>query len=224
VSNGHAILEARGICRRADHKPLLTDVSLSLAAGERLAVVGPTGSGKSLLLRSMALLDPVDAGDVRFRGRKVTAARVPDFRRQVIYLHQRPALLEGTVESNLRRALQLQAHRRRRFDAERITELVAKLGRDATFLRQSTGDLSGGESQIVALLRAIQLDPAVLLLDEPTAALDANSTSALERLIDTWFTEQPENRSLIWVSHDEQQVSRVAQRVLHMRQGRLLAT
>ena len=215
------ILEACGICRRAGGRALLHDVSLAIVPGQRVAVVGPTGSGKSLLLRSLALLDPVDAGEIRFRGRPVAAADVPDFRRQVIYLHQRPALIEGTVQENLRRAMQLKVHQHRALDPDRAGQWLSQLGRDLSFLQQPTTDLSGGESQMVALLRAVQLDPVVLLLDEPTAALDADSVRAVEQLVAAWYDEQRDARSLVWVSHDPRQVERVADRVLRMEQGKL---
>ena len=189
------ILEARDLCRRAGGRSLLSEVSLAVAPGQRVAVVGATGSGKSLLLRSLALLDPVDAGEVRFRGRPVAAAEVPGFRRQVIYLHQRPALIEGTVEENLRRALQLKVHQPRSFDLDRAGRWLSQLGRPLSFLQHSIADLSGGEAQMVALLRAIQLDPAMLLLDEPTAALDADSGRAVEQLVETWHGEQRDSRA-----------------------------
>ncbi len=218
------ILEARGIGRRADGRWLLSDVSLAVAPGRRVAVVGATGSGKSLLLRSLALLDPVDDGEVLFRGQPVAPSEVPGFRREVIYLHQRPALVEGTIEENLRRARQLKVNRQRAYDRDRVTQWLSQLGRDPSFLRQSTTDLSGGESQIAALLRAMQLDPAMLLLDEPTAALDTNSTRAVEQLVTAWHEEQPDSRSLIWVSHDPLQVERIAEEVFRMAQGKLRAS
>src|SRR5690242_11040785 len=82
---------------------LLEDVSIDTCPGERLAIVGPSGSGKSLLLRALALLDGIDAGKIEFRRQPAASTSVPDYRRNVSYLHQRPALFEGTVESNLQK-------------------------------------------------------------------------------------------------------------------------
>jgi putative ABC transport system ATP-binding protein len=146
---------------------------------------------------------------------------VPAYRKQVIYLHQRPALLDGSVEDNLRYPYTLGVHRGTRFDRVRMVELLDGLNRGAAFLEKSGRDLSGGEAQIVALLRAVQLDPAVLLLDEPTASLDRATALAVEGLLDRWLAAGSGRRSLVWVSHDPDQALRVSSRRLHMRSGRI---
>jgi putative ABC transport system ATP-binding protein len=217
-------LEARQIGRRSSPGKgwLLRDVSLSLETGDRLAICGPTGEGKSLLLRALALLDPLDAGEVRWQGEPIVGEQVPNYRRRVIYLHQRPVLFEGSVESNLQEPFALQLHQAESFDLGRIHDLLARLGCEPSFLAKSSRDLSGGESQIVALLRAIQLDPTVLLLDEPTASLDPAGTHAVEQLVSTWLEESAFTRAVIWVSHDAQQAGRVARRVLSMRDGHVI--
>jgi putative ABC transport system ATP-binding protein len=151
----------------------------------------------------------------------VTGEATPAYRRQVIYLHQRPALLEGTVEDNLRHPFTLRAHRESRFDRSLVQELLEGLGRGAEFLERSSRDLSGGEAQTVALIRAIQLDPAVLLLDEPTASLDRFSVQAVEGLLDRWFAAGNGRRSVVWVSHDREQAYRVTTERLYLRCGRL---
>jgi putative ABC transport system ATP-binding protein len=216
-------LQARCIGRRDPRSGawLIRDVSLAVDRGERLTVLGATGAGKTVLLRSLALLDPLDAGSIHWQGREVTGEAVPAYRTQVIYLHQRPALLDGSVDENLRHPFTFTAHRGRRFNRERVLELLDGLGRDSTFLEKSSRDLSGGEAQIVALLRAVQLDPAVLLLDEPTASLDTATAQAVESLIGRWFGTEPGNHALVWVSHDLDQARRVSNRTLQMRSGRL---
>lgn len=222
------ILRARGLGRRhrIDERWLLRDIDLEVRSGQRLAVVGPTGAGKSLLLRALAMLDPLQAGEVLWHGATVSPAAVPQFRRQVIYLHQRPALLGRTVEENLRRPLEFRAHRDRALDRSRLLAWLEQVGRDASFLEAATKNLSGGERQLMAVLRALQLDPAILLLDEPTAALDAPATAAVERLLLAWQQETPSadtgrRRSLLWVSHDPAQVRRVADTIVTIEDGRI---
>jgi putative ABC transport system ATP-binding protein len=146
---------------------------------------------------------------------------VPAYRSEVIYLHQRPALFDGSVEANLHRPFALKHHQSRAFDINRIMQLLESIGRSASFLANLSRDLSGGEAQIVALLRAIQLDPSILLLDEPTASLDFGSARAIEELVLHWISEASESRAFLWVSHDSDQVSRVANRALRMESGKL---
>jgi putative ABC transport system ATP-binding protein len=216
-------VEVSGIGRRVPKGDgwLIRDVSFVINPGQRLAVLGTTGAGKTVLLRALALLDPLDAGSIRWRGGTIRGRSVPAYRTQVLYLHQRPALLDGSVEDNLRLPFTLKAYRGRRFDRERILQLLEGLGRSAAFLDRSSRDLSGGEAQIVALLRAVQLDPAIFLLDEPTASLDNVTARAVEGLLDRWFAAGQGERALVWVSHDLDQARRVAGRCLYMRSGRL---
>ncbi len=222
-SSPKSIVEAVRIGRRkpATDEWLLREVSIQVRPGERTAIAGPTGSGKTLLLRSLALLDSLDEGEVRWRGAVVSRGRVPLFRSRVIYLHQRPALVEGTVLENLRLPQEFRVHRDKSFDRERILCRLNALGRDADFFDKKTADLSGGEAQIAALLRAMQLEPDVLLLDEPTAALDRRAVESVEQLVAAWLSEKPHERATVWVSHDAEQARRVSDVVLQMREGRL---
>jgi putative ABC transport system ATP-binding protein len=221
--NADPLLEARGLGRRrpGDSGWLLRDIRVMLHPGQRVAVVGPTGAGKTLLLRALALLDPLDEGLVLLNGQPVRSEAVPSFRSAVIYVHQRPALSEGNVETNLRHPFLLKVHRKRHFDRDRIVHLVRGLDRDESFLERLHRDLSGGEAQIVALLRALQLDPTVLLLDEPTASLDGESVRAIEGLLGRWYTEGAGKRAYLWVTHDSGQADRVADHILCMQAGRV---
>lgn len=213
------LLQASGVMRRAAGELLLDDVSIELDAGDRIALIGPTGSGKTLLLRCLAMLDPLDAGELLWRGGRVSGAQVPRYRSRVIYLHQRPAVAEGTVEDFLCQPFLMKVHHGRQFNRRRIVNLLASLERNEAFLAKQQRDLSGGEAQLAALLRALQLDPNVLLLDEPTAALDAATGIMVERLIANWLEEQRNDRAIVWVSHDMEQAVRVSDRMIHMAQG-----
>ena len=146
---------------------------------------------------------------------------IPHYRASVIYLHQRAALIEDTVEAALRRPYALKVHRQRKFDSRRVAELLSALQRDMTFLEKKVAELSGGEIQITALVRALQLDPTVLLLDEPTAALDGPTATAVEQLIDGWLAQNGQ-RAMIWVSHNEAQARRVGRSAIRMDAGRLV--
>jgi putative ABC transport system ATP-binding protein len=222
-SYAQPVLEVIGAGRRDPRTAdwLIRDVSFAVYPGDRLGIVGPSGAGKTVLLRALAMLDALDAGAIRFKGREVRGAAVPSYRNQVIYLHQRPALHEGSVEENLRFPFALKANHARLFDRTRAIELLDSLGRDASFINKSSGDLSGGEAQIVAFVRAVQLEPLMLLLDEPTAALDPKTASALEGELDRWLGAPAGQRALVWVSHDREQTLRMTGRTIAVHSGRV---
>jgi putative ABC transport system ATP-binding protein len=217
------LLKACGLGRRKPGSEdwLLRGVCIAVRAGDRLALTGPSGSGKTVLLRALALLDPHDEGRIEWGGRSLREEAIPAYRKKVVYLHQRPALFEGTVADNLKHPFTLRAHREKRFDRARVVGILETLKRDETFLEKSSRDLSGGEAQIVALIRCLQLDPTMLLLDEPTAALDRATAEAVEEILYRWQLEAPGERTLIWVSHDLEQAKRMNGRRLHMQFGRV---
>ncbi len=215
------MLEARSIVRRAGDHWLLRDLDLVVSGGDRIALSGPSGAGKTVLLRALALLDPLDGGEIRLGGRPVAAAEVPAFRCRVGYLHQTPALAAGTVEANLRRPFALAAHQGQSYDRARAAGLLRRLGKDEGFLGRRRGELSGGEAQITALVRLLQLAPSILLLDEPTAALDPDSAELARTLLDEWQAGDGGSRAYLWVTHDADLGRRVADRHLRLAEGRL---
>ncbi|KWO06494.1 ATP-binding cassette domain-containing protein [Burkholderia ubonensis] len=215
------LIDALGVTRRdaRSGKILLAPTDFSLPAGARVAITGPSGSGKSVLLRALALLDPLDGGRVLWRGRPIRRSAIPRYRRSVAYLRQRPAQTDGTVESQLRYPYSLAVYRDLAFDRARAEQLAAHAGRGADFLDKRASELSGGEAQIAALLRVLQLDPDVLLLDEPTSALDPDSTRAIEALVGAWFDAAPDARAYLWVSHDPAQAARIGTLRVTMQAG-----
>lgn len=206
-----ALIEAEGLARRVEGRWLWRGLDLSLAAGERLAVRGPSGAGKTLLLRTLAGLEPVEDGVIRYQDRELAAAAMPRYRAQVVYLAQRPAAVAGTVEDALRLPFRFRVHRGRPFPREAILENLAVLGRDESFLRRPAERLSGGEAQLVALLRALAIEPQVLLLDEPAASLDEEAAAALETLVGAWL-QADRSRAVVWTSHHAAQLERVTDR------------
>lgn len=206
---------------------LLNCIDFSLAGGERVAISGASGSGKSVFLRALARLDPPDDGRLLWRGEAVADQAIPVYRRHVAYIAQRPALLDGSVEDNLRYPFSLKVYHGLDFDRPMAAALARQAGRAEDFLNKRASELSGGEAQIAALIRVIQLRPSVLLLDEPTASLDPASAREIEALVKAWFDgvagpqkeAGPSPRASIWVSHDREQTRRVAGRQLTMSAG-----
>lgn len=178
------------------------------------AVVGPSGSGKSTLLRLCNRLEVPSSGRVLFRGRDVAGLDPLSLRRQVGMVFQKPTPFPGSVADNLRVA-SAQAGTARHGAALRAAAL------DESYLDREARALSGGEAQRVCLARTLITDPDVLLLDEPTSAVDQDAARAIEHAIRALADR---GTTVLWVSHDPQQVERIADRVLHLDRGRWAGT
>lgn len=215
-----ALIETRALTRMDERRqlPLLQPTNFTLNHADRVSITGSSGSGKSVFLRALALLDVPSSGQILWNNQPIANPQIPHYRSHISYLSQRPALLEGTVEDNLRFPFSLKTLRQRRFDLAAVTALLEHAGKAPDFLAKNAGDLSGGESQVVSLIRTLQLNPEVLLLDEPTAALDPSSSRDVEALIDAWFAAD-NSRAYIWVSHDLDQARRMSAIHLQMSAG-----
>ncbi|NJM74308.1 MAG: ATP-binding cassette domain-containing protein [Scytonema sp. RU_4_4] len=202
--------------RKVEEHWIWSHLNFQVFSGERVAVVGASGSGKSLLLRALAGLDPVQAGQIIFQGHSVNSYFMPSYRSQIIYLHQRPALWEGTVEENLQQVYRLAVHRHLVYNRKLILDYLRLLQKTADFLQRPVSAISGGEAQIVAFLRALQLSPSILLLDEPTASLDAGTAQSLEALVAAWQNQDP-LRAYLWTSHNPTQLERITNRQITLK-------
>lgn len=207
------MLSASELRRSVAGRVLWQNLSLVVAQGDRIAVTGPSGSGKSLFLRALAGLDPLEGGDVLLDGRSQARWAMPVYRSRVMYLPQRPAYGTGSVLEELRRPFGLKVHAHQAFRQADAEQWVVDAGRPVSFLDLDVTTLSGGEGQLLAVIRALLLNPSVLLLDEATASLDPEATQTVEHLLSEWGTAAP-GRALVWVSHDPAQRRRVADREL----------
>ncbi len=182
---------------------VLRDFSLDIPDGGVTALVGPSGSGKSSLLRLLNRLEVPDSGSIWFRGQDISTFEVTELRRRVGMVFQRPALFPGSVADNLRVA-------RPDLTESRIGELLSQVGLMAELGDREANRLSGGEAQRMCIVRSLLVEPEVLLLDEPTTSLDAESVFVIETLLGDLARD---GLAQIWVSHDERQVERVCDHV-----------
>ena len=190
---------------------MLSALDLSIGEGAT-AILGPSGSGKSTLLRLLNRLADPDKGTVRYRGEDVRSYDVLELRRRACLVPQLPAPLPGTVADNVGYGPRL---RGREVDPKRPLELA---GLGPALLDRDASRLSVGEQQRVMLARALALEPEVLLLDEPTAALDEVAREAVERTLSG--LRERAGLSMIVVTHDRGQAERLATRVVQVRDGR----
>lgn len=220
-----ALVQALDLSRTsaAGGAQLLHVENFALVANTQVAITGASGSGKSVFLRALALLDSGTTGTIVWQGEPVRAEAIPGYRTRVCYVPQKPAFIDGTVQDNLRLPFTLKSLRGRSYDLQAVHHLLAQAGKAPAFLEKNSADLSGGEAQIAALVRALQLAPQVMLFDEPTAALDPQSAAAVEGLVQAWFAAGAGERAYVWVSHDPEQAERMSTQRLYMHQGELSA-
>ena len=192
-----------------DGRPVLSGVSLAIPSGST-AVVGPSGAGKSTLLRLLNRLADPDEGVVRFHDTDVRELDPLELRRRVGLVPQLPAPVPGTVADNVCFGPRLDG---KEVDPERPLALA---GLDTSFADRDASRLSVGEQQRVMLARALALEPEVLLLDEPTASLDAAATGAVEDAL-----QNLHGVSLVLVTHDRSQADRLTERAIELREGRV---
>ncbi len=207
------LVSLRDAGRRIGERWVWRGLDLDVRAGDRLAVRGPSGAGKTLLLRALAGLDALDQGTLLSRDEPVR--QLPAHRAAVALVAQRPALGDGKVRDALREPFAFAVRAGRAYDEDAARAGLAALGRDAGLLDQSVEGLSGGEAQTVGLLRALLTDPTVLLLDEPTAGLDPERTAAVERTVAA-FLAADARRAAVWTGHDAPQIARVTDRAVEL--------
>lgn len=203
----HPPVSAR-LSLQALQSPIAGPYTLDLQAGECITIMGASGSGKSVLLRLIADLDP-GTGEVLLNGQPRRHYSGPQWRAQVMYVPAEPAWWSDSVMAHFPAGSEPDLQR-----------LALQLGLRPAFLQTPVLQLSTGERQRLALLRALLRKPQVLLLDEPTAALDEASVTAVEQLL---HSHQQQGLSLLWVTHSQAQAARLGQRCMRLQGGQLHA-
>lgn len=207
----------RRVRPNGDVLQVLDDVSLTLERASRVAIIGPSGGGKTTLLRLINRLDDPDSGQILLDGEDVRDLFAPDLRRRVGMVFQQPFLSDGTVRANLNRPLILA--RQPELETAELETLLQRVGLPVNILDAHTHDLSVGQQQRVAIARALVLQPEVLLLDEPTSALDPRSAELIiELLVDL---SESLGITVVMVSHTLEQAGSFGTSVLAVRDGQV---
>jgi len=216
------MLEVCGLRLRRGPRLVLAGVSFSLTRGGLVALMGPSGSGKTTILRAIAALDPFDEGTITIEGVTLTGGRSPGaatlraLRRQTGMVFQFHHLFEHLTALENVTLAPIHAHGVHAAAADaRARELLRTLGVEhrADALPRA---LSGGEAQRVAIARALAVNPPLLMMDEPTASLDAVRRNELGELLTRLSTE---NRTILVSTHDEDFVRDFASAVLRVQDG-----
>ena len=222
-------IEVSGVTKRFGDFVALDDVNVSLPTGQLTALLGPSGGGKSTLLRIIAGLDSADAGTVSIEG--VDATKLPPQKRNVGFVFQHYAVFKHmTVAKNVAFGLEIRTHGglrppwtpRRRAERDRIQAKVDELLRLvhlSQFAHRLPSQLSGGQRQRMALARALAVEPKLLLLDEPFGALDAKVRKELREWLRRLHDEV--HVTTVFVTHDQEEAMEVADEIVVINEGRV---
>jgi len=200
---------------------VLNGISLTVSRGETLAVLGRSGTGKSVLLKLIIGLQQPDSGSVRIHGQDIAGLALDplgEIRKKMGFLFQHAALYDSlTVEQNV--AFPLQHHKKNMSKSEqgdRVKELLAEVGMEGD-LDKMPSDISGGMQKRVGLARALALEPDILLLDEPTAGLDPISSAEIDDLV--LKLQEEHHMASIVVTHDLHSAKTIASRLALLNEG-----
>ncbi len=216
-------MSLRSVSATYGNGPVLSDVSMNVRSGEFVAIIGPSAGGKSTLLKCMNLIQPLSSGEIHFRGERVAAGgsmfvNVDEFRRKVGLVHQEWNLWPNkTVISNVTEAPRYVVGMSRKEATELAGEWLRRFN-IYDIRERFPHELSGGQKQRVALARALIMEPALLMLDEVTSALDVETTDRLLRLFESLKDGQ---RTFIFVSHHLNFVKRATDRTVVLIGGRI---
>jgi len=219
-----SLIETVNLCQRYDKRDVLKNINLKIDKGEAFALIGPTGAGKTTLLRLIDLLDIPASGKIYFDGIDVTgSSRISlETRRQMAFVLQKPLLFNASVYDNIAYGLRWRGYRGNYRNNHQKIDNILEMVDLASFRKRNARTLSGGEAQRVAIARAIISEPAVLLLDEPTANLDPVSASKIEDVITNIALQH--STTIVMATHDMSQGQRLARRVAVLLNGEIVQT
>ncbi len=205
-------------------RQVLHGVTMTVNSGEIVCLLGPSGGGKSSLLRCVNRLAEPPVGTVFLDEKDVTTIDVLQLRKQVGMVFQEVAMFPGTVADNVGywASLQKRPHRQSSVPAlspDQLNHLLNLADLSPEIADQNSQALSGGQAQRVAIARALATEPSALLLDEPTSALDPAATRHVEETM--LKLRQTLGLTLLWVTHNPEQAKRIADRVVLLVNGRL---
>jgi spermidine/putrescine transport system ATP-binding protein len=210
------LLSIRNVAKSFGKNPVLRDISLQIAEGEFLTILGESGSGKTTLLRIIAGFESANSGEILMEGERLDVA--PPYRRRVNTVFQHYALFPHlTVEENVGYGLRV-AKLPKAEIADRVTEALAMVKMTA-FARSKPAKISGGQQQRIALARALVNRPRLLLLDEPLSALDANLRRQMQ--VELKSLQREVGISFVFVTHDQEEAMVMSDRIALLRMGEL---
>lgn len=214
MENNKEILKIENLNLEIGTVKILKDISFTVQKKEIIALLGPSGSGKSSLLKSINMLNTPSCGQIKYHNNDIQEISPMALRKKIGYVLQKPTLFGNDVRENLKYPCELH---QKVFDINLVEFYLKKVNLKPDILEKKPNELSGGEQQRISLVRTLLLEPEIILLDEVTSALDEDNTLLIEELIK--YENENNELTVIFISHNNEQAKRLAQKVIYMEEG-----
>lgn len=214
------MLEVKNIIKSFDKKQILNNINFKIENGEKVIIIGPSGSGKSTFLRCLNFLETIDGGEITFEGKQINEKiNLDEYRQNIGMVFQSFNLFNHlTVKENIMLApvtLKLKSKE----DAEKIAKELLKKINLSSKANKYPNQLSGGEKQRVAIVRALAMNPKVMLFDEPTSALDPEMVGEVLNLMKDLANN---GMTMIIVTHEMEFAKEIGSRIVFMDKGKIV--
>lgn len=196
------------------NKRILDSINLDIYKNEHIAFVGPSGGGKSTLLRALLGFIAPSKGEIFFKNEFLSIRLLEDLRRQIGTLFQEPKISGETVRDALLFPFSFVYNKKKNIDNDRLENEISKAGLSKDILISPLKNLSGGEKQRIALIRSLLLDRSIIFADEPTSALDKESREQLSKML------LSKNKTVLIITHDEELANK-CDRVIKIVNGKI---
>ena len=214
------MLEVKNICKSFDGKEVLKNIILKVEKGEKVIIIGPSGSGKSTFLRTLNLLELIDSGEIIFENNKINIkTNIDQYRQNIGMVFQNFNLFNNlTVKENIMLAPVTLKMKSKEEAEKEAKELLKKINlKDKA--NKYPNQLSGGEKQRVAIIRALAMNPEIMLFDEPTSALDPEMVGEVLNLMKEVADE---NMTMVIVTHEMDFAKEIGSRIIFMDNGKIV--